>query len=535
MEHSTSSASTAAAATDKTKPIDVGIWIAGLGIGAFVLVYGTLAVVRVMRLEAAAFDLGIFDQTLWKLSRFEAPYCTVRGMNLFGDHFTPILFLLIPLYWFFPEPHTLVFLQAVALAVGAWPLYRLARFHGVGSWLSAALVLTYLLAPALGAPALFDFHPNMLAVPCLLFAIDAMERENYRSLALWVALSLFCRQDLALSIMAFGMVSLLRTPALKCSVSESIAEVVRRRWKRGIAGISLLAAGGIWLIASLSIMNRLSGHTTGYTALYSAWGNTPLQIVTHIILHPGRVMSFVFSRPTGLFVLQIVLPTAGLCLGAPEILLGALPELLADVLSDRAVMRTIMAEYTPAIMPFVYAAAAIGLARLAKLLQRWGIFSIGEELLVSAVLVFLGGYCFWSYGSWDTFGKIWSGFLTNKEIQERKALLATIPQSASVSATADLVVPLAHRNIIYMFPNPFLRAWYGPGWEAILEENRNEHPPLPHDLYALLKAHSAGVQYIVAADAGPYQPLIMSALQTGFYRRAASAAGMIILVRQKAP
>ncbi len=44
-----------------------------------------------------AFDVGIFDQGVWLLSRFADPFVTVRGLNLFADHSSFILLLIAPL------------------------------------------------------------------------------------------------------------------------------------------------------------------------------------------------------------------------------------------------------------------------------------------------------------------------------------------------------------------------------------------------------------------------------------------------------
>ncbi len=44
----------------------------------------------------------------------------------------------------------------------------------------------------------------------------------------------------------------------------------------------------------------------------------------------------------------------------------------------------------------------------------------------------------------------------------RKFLAEVIPPDASVSAPSQLVPHLAHRQFVYLFPNPFQRAGYGP-------------------------------------------------------------------------
>src|SRR5262249_20523369 len=47
----------------------------------------------------SAFDVGLYDQGLWLLSRFKAPFVTLMGRNLFGDHTSFTLLFLVPLYW----------------------------------------------------------------------------------------------------------------------------------------------------------------------------------------------------------------------------------------------------------------------------------------------------------------------------------------------------------------------------------------------------------------------------------------------------
>src|SRR4029453_15559085 len=51
------------------------------------------------RFGTFGFDLGIFDQGVWLLSRFRDPFVTIRGLPLFGDHASYILVLVAPLYW----------------------------------------------------------------------------------------------------------------------------------------------------------------------------------------------------------------------------------------------------------------------------------------------------------------------------------------------------------------------------------------------------------------------------------------------------
>jgi len=75
------------------------------------------------RFGTFGFDLGIFDQGVWLLSRFRDPFVTIRGLPLFGDHASYILVLVAPLYWIWADPRLLLLLQVVFLAIPAASVY----------------------------------------------------------------------------------------------------------------------------------------------------------------------------------------------------------------------------------------------------------------------------------------------------------------------------------------------------------------------------------------------------------------------------
>jgi len=79
------------------------------------------------RFATMSYDLAIFDQATWLISRGHSPFITVRGLPLLADHFSLILYPLAPLYWLWPSAKMLLLAQTLALALGALPLYALAR------------------------------------------------------------------------------------------------------------------------------------------------------------------------------------------------------------------------------------------------------------------------------------------------------------------------------------------------------------------------------------------------------------------------
>ena len=50
-------------------------------------------------LGTSAYDFALYDQGIWLISRGDTPFVTLMGRNLFGDHSSFILLLLVPFYW----------------------------------------------------------------------------------------------------------------------------------------------------------------------------------------------------------------------------------------------------------------------------------------------------------------------------------------------------------------------------------------------------------------------------------------------------
>jgi len=69
--------------------------------------------------HTAGFDLGIFTQDLKYTLQGKILYSTAGEYQL-AHHFSPVLFLLVPVYWLFPHAQTLLVVQALVLAFGGY-------------------------------------------------------------------------------------------------------------------------------------------------------------------------------------------------------------------------------------------------------------------------------------------------------------------------------------------------------------------------------------------------------------------------------
>ncbi len=136
-------------------------------------------------LGTASYDSALYDQGVWLLSRFETPFVTLMGRNLFGDHTSFILILLVPFYWIWPSAGVLFFSQSAAIGAGAIPVFLYARTRLGSEWLAlVAAVRPTCMHPAVGWTNLENFHPDSFLGVFVGFAIwAALERtmEDVRS------------------------------------------------------------------------------------------------------------------------------------------------------------------------------------------------------------------------------------------------------------------------------------------------------------------------------------------------------------------
>ena len=127
---------------------------------------------------STALDLGLFTQTLKYTLQGDLLYTTIDQNSFLADHFSPILLLLVPIYWLFPFAQTLLVAQAILLGLSAILVYILARSYGFSHYKSLAIECLFCVNPLLWGLPLFDFHTMALAIPTLLIMFIGIAREN---------------------------------------------------------------------------------------------------------------------------------------------------------------------------------------------------------------------------------------------------------------------------------------------------------------------------------------------------------------------
>jgi uncharacterized membrane protein len=157
-------------------------------------------------------DLGNMSQSIWSATKglpLEFTYNNGQLSRL-GLHVELIYFVISPLYALFPDPITLLILQSFLFALGAIPVYRIAKRYLKDAKYSLAMVLIYLLYPLAQTAVLFDFHGDTLAMPLLLFALCFLVENHWKSYYLFIVLALSCKFYVALPVFMIGLIVLIK-------------------------------------------------------------------------------------------------------------------------------------------------------------------------------------------------------------------------------------------------------------------------------------------------------------------------------------
>jgi uncharacterized membrane protein len=384
---------------------------------AIIAAWATLLAAVAIRRHATfgtGFDLGIFDQALWNTARGRILFSSIKGeTTLLADHLDPLLLLLVPFYWVSPSPVVPLVAQSAALALGAVPLYWLARLRFPGSVLAPLFPLLYLGYLPLRNMNRFDFHPTAFAPALLLAALYFMERARWAPMVSGLVLAGLTKENM---------------PAAGVGVGLYQALVARRWWLGG----ALVALFGLWLVAGvLWIIPAFNPGGYPYFGRYGA-GADAIGFASELRLA---------------YIWDVFAPLAFVPVLAPTRLLPGLPFFAQNLLSTAEAQVSIAYHYTAEVIPFVFYAAVAGAATL---LARWPSRDepmrrhrqVAGVLLAASLLL---------HDRPEAFHLL--RYRTTPHLETLAATLRTIPADAAVSAQNRIVPHLAHRPFVYVFPD----------------------------------------------------------------------------------
>ncbi|MFD7256126.1 DUF2079 domain-containing protein [Streptomyces sp. NPDC059874] len=255
-----------------------------------------------------SFDLGIFVQVVQSYAAGHLPVSEVKGPDfpVLGDHFSPILAVLAPLYWLWPSVKLLLVAQAALVAASVLPLAFWAR-RTLGSAAAVVIGVCYGVSWGIASGVGYDFHEWAFAVPLLAFSLTALGSDRLRAAAFWALPLVLVKEDLGLTVVVIG-------PLIA--------------WRGGPGGRRLgIVTASVGLAATALVVPVLSAfHPGGFDGYYASHNPRTADSGS------GDLLDFLHTVTVGLITAQekvttlilVLAPTLFLAVRSP-LLLVALP------------------------------------------------------------------------------------------------------------------------------------------------------------------------------------------------------------------
>lgn len=398
-----------------------------IGIFAF-CIYGAYSLLNYARFRSTGYDLGIFDQVVRQYSKFASPYSQIKEMNIFGDHFHPIIATLAPLYWIWDDPRTLGIAMALLLAISIIPIYLFTE-PKFGHKPAILITIAYVFWWPLQGLVNFDFHEIAFSVPLVAWIILGLDRKKYYLVIALSIILLTVREDMGFVVAAVGMVLIFR--------------------KKYFSGLMLISVGllAYWVITSIIIPSYNSSSSFKYW-VYSDLGPTLGSAVTYIISNPIEVIKIMFDDKSKVLLwLSLFAPLALLPFLSTYSLL-AVPMILSRLLSDRPGTWSTAFQYNCILAPILIMAAVDIIFRLEirfpkiRKISRWAPQVFLASVIAGTILL---------QGLFPLGNMLSPSFWQSTDhMTAQKKIVDLIPNGVNVEADDRLVPHLTNRTNVGM-------------------------------------------------------------------------------------
>jgi uncharacterized membrane protein len=352
----------------KKRPYDFLIIIAIVTYGT---VFSCVTVLKHNVFQSYAWDLGTFNQALYttlfngKLFYYTPELFLNPTGCYFAQHFSPILFLLLPVYALSPSPTSLLIIKSFILALGALPLYLLAKELLKSNKAGFILAIVYLLYPGLQGANWFDFQPQVF-LPLLFFSLCYfMIKHRWKLYFFSVVLTLMVEEDVVFVVIVLAAYYFLTTGNVR-SLFKSIKPP---RMNENLASIITLLLCAIYLPISTYVKSSFPINPIfmeAYKALdnFSVLGlkGAPILFPIYVLANPQRGFeALMYDYPIKFFYIVILFGPLLFIPFRSKLTVGTFALLSIFFFSNNSIYYTIGAHYPLYVLSLIFVAAIYGL------------------------------------------------------------------------------------------------------------------------------------------------------------------------------
>jgi uncharacterized membrane protein len=360
-----------------------------------------------------------------------------KEQNFLGFHFSPILYLLAPIFYFFPYVETLLFIMSSTIALAAYPIFLTAEHILKSRWLALLIATLYLLNPFVMNAALWDFHEIAFAPLCIAIMFLALIHKKRLPFILLSLVLLSIKEHYGLAVFGFGL-------------------LWAWHWRDPKFGLSISAFGIVALCFILMIAMpyfSISNATTMMNATSAidrfSWLHDPFSATSPLL----------FLVASGvMYISVLVIPLIFFPLGAFMWLLPAMADIAVNVLSTNTMMRSIFSYHSAAIVPVILVALCVAIGQLTESKT----IVLSRNTIIYTVVIISIPYSY-ALSSLPFAGmpNLWERALMpqlsykSDDIEALAAIHGLIPSEASVSAQNNIVPHMPIQSKLFQFPNRY--------------------------------------------------------------------------------
>ncbi len=400
----------------------------------YIIVFGTICLWKYSQLGYNSIDLAIINQTFYNSVEGNFFASSIHYPSYLGDHFTPLLLLLLPLYLLYQSPITLLILQTIFLALAAWPLYLITKNFFKQPIYYLLLPLLFLLNPLVHNANTFEFHFLPFCYFFIFFAFYFYQKNKFWPCLAFISLALMIREDISLFIICFGLFIL-------------IEQLLKKKKLAGYWFLTLIVLGLGYFFVSLKIISHFNTAASYKFLIYYNWlGESFPEVIKNIIFQPGKIFIHFFKEGNLDLILGLLMPLAFLPLLKPHYLILALGTFLQLTLSNLGANTLVFQTHyaTLLIIPLFLA-----LIEVFYYLKQKPKLQVYQKVIIPVLLVA------------TLYSIFFLGFKPLKAEQPellavKKEFLTKIPTTASLITSYEFLTPLSSRPQIYSLNYSFL-------------------------------------------------------------------------------
>ncbi len=454
---------------------------------AFTVYFSAYTIQRHDTLHSYTADLSLIDQAMWNTlhGRFMEATWGDHQQPRTAEHFEPILIPLAALFWLWDDVRILLIAQAFALAIGALPIFWLAKrelSHYSRFTIHDSLLLLfpamYLLAPPLQAATVADFHADPFVVAPLLFAFWYATEKRWGWMWFWALIIMLVKENMPTLVVMLGLFV-----GFRFRVSNFKLKNPETRH-----GIGLVAVGILWFaVATFAIVAPLAQRYFGTDA--------PIYLASRFSPNPLDWLPLLRDPARWRYLLGLLATTGGLAIFAPHYLLLGLPIFIANTFSNYPGQFSGEQHYSAPLVAVLMIAAIYGTKNIIRISSRITHHASRRQSFIIILIAFTIATFYHTQMGWTPLSRRTEIYTATPHTRLLSRFTAQIPPDAPVSASAAINPHLAHRTVAYTFPTV-------KNADFVLVDVTDVPGKHPNDVRATLLSmlDSGGWQLLDAAD-----------------------------------